>query len=70
MTWGSSAQYGKAPCPYCGTEMVDDDDDLGFSHLYECPLRPKPFMSRWYAPIVLAFAFLGALAIALLFLSS
>lgn len=26
MTWGSNASFTKFPCPYCGTEQVDDTD--------------------------------------------
>jgi hypothetical protein len=48
MTWGSNATYHKTPCPHCGVEMVDDDDDLGFTHLRSCPKRPVSWFRKLF----------------------
>jgi hypothetical protein len=40
MTWGTNPSYDVIPCPWCGTDMVDNTERLPSIHMMlHCPKR-------------------------------
>ncbi len=48
MTWGSNASYDKVTCPWCKSQMIDDEDSWPTSHMKHCFKRPEPSLWRWF----------------------